>query len=125
MKNVLVVDDSSTMRKIIAMNLRKSDLHVDDIVLAENGRDALGKLDESTIDIVLTDINMPEMGGLEFIQNVRSTGRNAEVPIIVISTESGQELVEQALQAGASGYILKPFTPDSLGETLKPFLETS
>jgi two-component system chemotaxis response regulator CheY len=116
MANVLIVDDSSTMRKIISRSLRQAGLAVDDIFEAGDGIEGLSVLGEKKVDLILSDINMPNMDGLEFIKQVRANG-NA-VPIVMITTEGGEDIIKEALASGASASIKKPFTPDQLNEKL-------
>jgi two-component system, chemotaxis family, chemotaxis protein CheY len=116
MANVLIVDDSSTMRKIISRSLRQAGLAVDDIYEAGDGIEGLSVLGDKKVDLVLSDINMPNMDGLEFIKQVRANGNN--VPIVMITTEGGEDIIKEALSSGASSSIKKPFTPDQLNEKL-------
>jgi len=116
MANVLIVDDSSTMRKIISRSLRQAGLAVDDIFEAGDGIEGLSVLGEKSVDLILSDINMPNMDGLEFIKQVRANGNN--VPIVMITTEGGEDIIKEALDSGASASIKKPFTPDQLNEKL-------
>ena len=116
MGNVLIVDDSSTMRKIISRSLRQAGLQVDDIYEAGDGIEALSTMEGKTIDLILSDINMLNMDGLEFIKNVRAKG--ISVPIVMITTEGGEDILKEALSSGASDSIKKPFTPDQLNEKL-------
>jgi two-component system chemotaxis response regulator CheY len=123
MSTILIVDDSSTMRKIIAMHLSQSGLEIDRVVMAENGVEALKILDNEKVDLVLTDMNMPEMGGLAFLSEVRDGDRHyRSIPIVVVSTESEAGLVREALRIGASQYVQKPFTAAKLAESLGPLL---
>lgn len=116
MANVLIVDDSSTMRKIISRSLRQAGLPVDDIFEAGDGIEGLNVLGDKNVDLVLSDINMPNMDGLEFIKQVRGNGN--DVPIVMITTEGGEDIIKEALSSGASASIKKPFTPDQLNEKL-------
>lgn len=117
MANILIVDDSSTMRKIISRSLRQAGLTVDEIYEAGDGIEGLQALAAGNkIDLVLSDINMPNMDGLEFIKQVRANGNT--VPIVMITTEGGEEILKEAMSSGASDSIKKPFTPDQLQEKL-------
>lgn len=116
MANILIVDDSSTMRKIISRSLRQAGLPVDDIVEAGDGIEGLNALAGNKVDLILSDINMPNMDGLEFIKAVRANGNN--VPIVMITTEGGEDILKEAMNNGASDSIKKPFTPDQLNEKL-------
>lgn len=113
----LVVDDSSTMRRIIKNSLKR--IGFEDIVEAENGRDALEKLTD--VDIILTDWNMPEMDGLEFVKRVRST--NKSIPILMVTTNAAKDDIVEALKHGVNNYIVKPFTPETLKEKVETVLK--
>jgi len=116
MGNVLIVDDSSTMRKIISRSLRQAGLSVDEIYEAGDGIEGLNAMEGKSIDLILSDINMPNMDGLEFIKSVRAKG--SKVPIVMITTEGGEDILKEAITNGASDSIKKPFTPDQLHEKL-------
>ncbi len=117
MANILIVDDSSTMRKIISRSLRQAGLSVDEIFEAGDGIEGLSLLASGkSVDLILSDINMPNMDGLEFIKSVRGNGN--KTPIVMITTEGGEEIIKEALANGASDSIKKPFTPDQLQEKL-------
>lgn len=122
-KSLLIVDDSATMRKIVMRTVRMSGLEFDRTEEAGNGAEAIAKLKEASVDIILCDVNMPEMNGIDMVKKVR-----AELPacsqtkIIMVSTESSQELIDDLLANGANGYITKPFTPEKFQEKLAPFM---
>lgn len=116
-RKVLFVEDSLTMRRIIANSLKQ--VGFDNIIEAENGADAMEKLAGQAIDLVVTDWNMPEMNGAELVQVLRSLPQYQEVPIVMVTTRGMQEDVITAMKLGVNGYIIKPFTPDVLGEKIK------
>jgi len=117
----LVVDDSSTMRRIIKNTLGR--LGHKDILEAEDGAVAWKVMNEnSDIDILVTDWNMPEMNGLELVQKVRAEAKYEDMPIIMVTTEGGKTEVITALKAGVNNYIVKPFTPQVLKEKLEAVL---
>ena len=116
MPNVLIVDDSSTMRKIISRSLRQAGLAVDEIFEAGDGVEGLSVLSSKSVHLILSDINMPNMDGLEFIKMVRANGNS--VPIVMITTEGGEDIIKEAISSGASDSIKKPFTPDQLNQKL-------
>ena len=117
MSKILIVDDSSTMRKVLMQMIRQSGLEFDGIEEAGDGAEAVSKLAEvSDVGLVLSDVNMPKMNGVDFVKAVRE-GRNS-VPIIMVATEGVESLTHTALQAGANGYVTKPFTPDGLKAVL-------
>ncbi len=116
MPNILIVDDSSTMRKIISRSLRQAGIAVDEIFEAGDGFEGLTALADNKVNLILSDINMPNMDGMEFIKQVRASG--SKVPIVMITTEGGEDLLNEAIKSGANASIKKPFTPDQLNEKL-------
>jgi two-component system chemotaxis response regulator CheY len=119
---VLIVDDSSVMRKIVERALRQAGLESLVVHEAGSGTDGLEVLRSRRVDLILTDINMPSMDGLEFVRQIRAQGLAAGTPIVMITTESSEEHVKQAILAGARGYIRKPFTPEQVRERVLPVL---
>jgi len=122
-KSLMIVDDSATMRKIVLRTVKMSGLEFEPIEEAGNGAEAIAKLRESAVDIVLCDVNMPEMGGLEMVKKVRQDLPGCkDTKIIMVSTESSQELIDGVMSDGANGYVTKPFTPEKFHEKLGPFM---
>lgn len=121
-KSLMIVDDSATMRKIIMRTIRMSGLEFDRTEEAGNGAEAIEKLKTAPVDIVLCDINMPEMSGTEMVKQARQLPNCKDTKIIMVSTESSQELIDGVLANGANGYITKPFTPERFQEKLTPFM---
>jgi len=119
---VLIVDDSSVMRKIVARSLRQAGLNIAQVLEAGNGAEALVVLQQGKVDLVLCDINMPVMDGLEFVKQLSGVENAKGVPVVMITTEGSEDHVVQALSAGACGYIRKPFTPDQVKEHVLPAL---
>jgi two-component system chemotaxis response regulator CheY len=115
MTRVLVADDSSTMRKIILRSLQA--VGVTDVTEAADGSEALAIFKPGQFDLVLTDWNMPGMTGLEVLQGIRA--QDAAIPVIMVTTEAEKTRVLQAIQAGVSDYLVKPFTADTLREKLE------
>lgn len=113
---LMTVDDSATMRKIVIVELK--DLGYT-IVEAENGKDALNKLNNQHVDFFVIDINMPEMNGIEFLKALRSRPEYQSAPAIMLTTESEKSLVEQAKAAGANAWVLKPFKNEELLNLVK------
>lgn len=103
---VLAVDDSRTIRNLLSAALMQAGF---DVRLAENGEDGLQKLQESRPDVIITDINMPRLDGFGFIEAVRGSSSHRNLPILVLTTESAPELKSRAREAGATGWIVKPF----------------
>lgn len=116
---VLVADDSSTMRKIIIRSLNAVGIY--DVAEAGDGDEALQAFDKAPFDLVLTDWNMPQRNGLQVIEGIRSRG--SQVPIIMITTESEKRRVLDAIRAGVSDYLVKPFEADKLREKLEKFAQ--
>jgi len=119
---VLIVDDSSVMRKIVERSLRQAGLEPMEVLEASNGMDALELLKAHTVQLILSDINMPSMDGLEFLRQMRAQNLAANVPVVMITTESSEEHVKQAILGGAQGYIRKPFTAEQVKERVLPLL---
>jgi two-component system chemotaxis response regulator CheY len=113
---VLVVDDSSTMRRIIVNTLKK--LGHEDTVEAGDGKEALRALAAGVPDVIVTDWNMPEMNGPQFVEAVRSQPQLAKTPVLMVTTQAAKEDVIVALQAGVNDYLIKPFTPEALKEKI-------
>ncbi len=118
-KKVLLVDDAGVMRQAGAMTLKNSGYTVTQAV---DGKDALAKAEGEQFDIIVTDINMPEMNGIELIKELRKKEAYKFTPIVVLSTLSMKDKVEEGKEAGASGWIFKPFKAAELVKTVKKFL---
>jgi len=118
----LIVDDSSVMRKIIERSLRQAGLGIAAVLEAGNGADALTLLAENRVDLILCDINMPVMNGLEFVKKLSGIENAHGIPIVMITTQGSESQVVQALAAGARGYIRKPFTAEQVKEHVLPLL---
>ena len=119
-KTFLVVDDSASMRQLITFAMQDAGYEV---LLAENGNDALGKLGGAKIDMVITDLNMPDMDGIELIAQLRGMPAYKFVPIVMLTTEAQDEKKMQGKAAGASGWIVKPFTPEQLLNVVRKFVK--
>jgi two-component system chemotaxis response regulator CheY len=119
---VLIVDDSSVMRKIVARSLQQAGLNLAHVLEAGNGAEALAALKQEKVDLILCDINMPVMDGLEFVKQLSGVENAQGVPVVMITTEGSEGHVVQALSAGARGYIRKPFTPEQVKEQVLPVL---
>jgi two-component system, chemotaxis family, chemotaxis protein CheY len=119
----LIVDDSSVMRKIVERSLRQAGIDLKQVLEAGNGAEALTVLQDNSVDLILCDINMPLMDGLEFVKQLSGVANAKGVPVVMITTEGSESHVLQALSSGARGYIRKPFTPDQVREHVIPVLE--
>ncbi len=118
----LIVDDSSVMRKIVDRSLRQAGIEIAQLFEAGNGAEALGIVQDNKVDLILCDINMPVMDGLEFIKQLAAVDNAKGVPVVMITTEGSEAHVVQALACGARGYIRKPFTADQVKEHVIPIL---
>jgi|SRR6056297_16773 len=119
-KTVLIVDDSATVRVAVKMALKKDY----EVIDAKNGKDALDKIEKfyaggNRLNLIITDINMPIMGGLEFIKEVKKAKSAKFVPILVLTTESQATMKMEGKKAGATGWLVKPFKPEQLLEVAK------
>jgi two-component system chemotaxis response regulator CheY len=121
----LIVDDSSVMRKIVERSLRQAGLDLMVVHEAGSGTEGLDLLRAKAVDLILTDINMPSMDGLEFLRQIRAQNLAPGVPVVMITTESSEEHVKQAIMAGAQGYIRKPFTAEQVKERVLPLLNAA
>ncbi|MBV8029924.1 MAG: response regulator [Betaproteobacteria bacterium] len=120
MASILVVDDSTTMRQMVAFTLTSAG---HDVTEAPDGNQALAKAKGKKFDLVITDVNMPGMNGIDLVQSLRALPDCKFIPILVLTTEAGAELKQKGRSAGATGWIVKPFNPEVLLDTLKKVLD--
>jgi two-component system chemotaxis response regulator CheY len=120
--SALIVDDFSVMRKIVERSLRQSGIELNKVFEAGNGAEGLAVLEESRVELILCDINMPVMDGLEFLRALSGLANAKGTPVVMITTEGSEAHVVEALSLGARGYIRKPFTPDQVKEHVLPLL---
>jgi two-component system, chemotaxis family, chemotaxis protein CheY len=120
--NILVVDDSKTVRRMITKTLGMAGIPLNELYQAENGREGLEVLAANWIDLVLTDINMPEMDGVEMIEHMSDDGMLKTVPVVVVSTEGSETRIEELKQKGIRGYVRKPFTPEAIKDVVEEIL---
>jgi len=123
--SILIVDDSMPMRKVIKKTFKAAGYAGSNFSEAANGVEALQKLENSWIDIVITDFTMPEMNGLEMLMNMKKNDLFKDIPVVVVTTEGSQERIEQFMKSGASGYIRKPFTPEQIRDIITNILGVS
>jgi two-component system chemotaxis response regulator CheY len=121
----LIVDDSTVMRKIVERALRQAGLDSMLVHEAGSGVEGLEVLRAKPVDLILSDINMPSMDGLEFLRQLRAQNLAPGVPVVMITTESSEEHVKQAILAGAQGYIRKPFTAEQVKERVLPLIHVA
>ena len=115
-KVILTVDDSRSVRQMVTFTLTGAGYEV---IEAEDGQDAINKLAGRSVNMVLTDLNMPNMNGIELIQSLRANSTYKFTPIVMLTTESQASIKQQGKQAGATGWIVKPFKPDQLLAVVK------
>ena len=119
-KTILIVDDSASMRQLISFTLKDAGF---DVLSAVNGTDALTRLGSRRVEMVVTDLNMPEMDGITFIRQLRGMKEHRFTPIIMLTTEAQDAKKQDGRAAGASGWIVKPFSPEKLLEVVKKFVK--
>lgn len=117
-RTIMTVDDSASVRQMVSLTLKEAGYSV---IEACDGKDALAKL-SGTVDMIVTDLNMPNMDGIEFIKNVRAKAQYKFVPIVMLTTESQASKKDEGKSAGATGWIVKPFKPDQLLAVTKKLL---
>ncbi len=115
----MTVDDAASVRQMVSFTLQEAGY---DVVEAVDGLDALEKINSSTIDMLITDMNMPNMGGIELIRKVRAIPRIKFIPIIMLTTESQEAKKQEGKKVGATGWIVKPFRPEQLVAVVKKVL---
>jgi len=120
--NVLLVDDSSVVRKVLKKTFALAGVPIGKLVEAENGRVGLDRLGEGWIDVVFLDINMPVMNGIEFVRAVRASEEHRHLPIVIVSTEGAQDRIDELRAAGVKHYLRKPVTPEQLAEAIQEVL---
>ena len=116
--DVLIVDDSAAIRKILQRVLRQTDVPLGEVLEAGDGREALEALKSKKVGLILSDINMPNMDGLQLLSQLKANAELQSVPVVMITTEGSQQKVMEAVQLGAAGYVRKPFTADQIQEKL-------
>ena len=118
-KRIMTVDDSTSVRMMVGFTLKEAGY---DVLEAEDGQDAYDKLDNEPVHMVIADVNMPKMNGIELVRKLRSHPRHRFTPIIMLTTESMDSMKQQGKEAGATGWIVKPFQPDQLLAVIKKVL---
>ncbi|MCK5566167.1 MAG: response regulator [Planctomycetes bacterium] len=121
--NILIVDDSVLTRAAIKRIIDMVDLDVDEVLEAENGIEAFKVLESKNVDVVLADLNMPEMGGVELVHKMKSDDAYSDIPVIVVSTESSVTRIKELLSEGIKDFLHKPFSPEEFRATLAKNLE--
>ena len=121
--DILVVDDSAAIRKILQRVLRQTGLSIGAIYEAGDGQEALELLKTNAVSMILTDINMPRMDGLQLLAALKAAPEWSGTPVVMITTEGGETKVAEAVRLGAAGYVRKPFTADQIKEKLAGVLQ--
>ncbi|MBL8218163.1 MAG: response regulator [Bryobacterales bacterium] len=116
--DVLIVDDSAAIRKILQRVLRQAEMSIGEVYEAGDGVEALASLKDHKVGLILSDINMPNMDGLQLLSQIRASAEWKNLPVLMITTEGSQNKVLEAVNLGASGYVRKPFTADQIKEKL-------
>ena len=116
--DVLIVDDSAAIRKILQRVLRQTEMPIGNIIEAGDGIEALAMLEKQSVGLILSDINMPNMDGLQLLGELKGSAEHKHVPVLMITTEGAQAKVLEAVNLGAVGYVRKPFTADQIKEKL-------
>ncbi len=120
--DVLIVDDSAAIRKILQRVLRQADVPIGQVIEAGDGAEALEAIKSQQVGLILSDINMPNMDGLQLLARLKASAEWKSIPVIMITTEGSQARVMEAVGLGASGYVRKPFTADQIKEKLMPLI---
>jgi len=121
--NVLIVDDSKTARMMLAKTLRISGLQINEVFMAENGARALEILQENWIDLVLTDLHMPVMSGMDMIEKMASDGLLSSLPVVVITSDASQLRMQELQERGVRDYLCKPVRPEHVKKTVEDILK--
>ena len=116
--NVLIVDDSLSMRAVIKKTIKVSGFKIGEYLEAADGKEALKILADAWVDLVLTDINMPNMNGLELITKMHADQILRSIPVVMVTTEGSEKSVQKSMEMGAKGYIKKPFQPEDIKRVL-------
>ena len=120
--NVLIVDDSSSMRAIIRKIMKVSGFNIGELLEAADGKEAIKVLTDEWVDLVLADINMPNMNGLELISEMKKDEMLKSIPVVMVTTEGSEKRIQESMKLGASGYIKKPFLPEEIKRTLSAIM---
>ncbi len=120
--NILIVDDSVTVRQMVKRTLAMAGLDIGEIYEAGNGIEALARLADHHVDVMMVDINMPTMNGIKLLERIKQNARLRDIPIVIASTEGSQTRIDQLRRDGAFGYVRKPFKPEQVRDVLTPLL---
>src|SRR5262249_19270360 len=123
--DILVVDDSAAMRKILQRVLRQTAIRIRAVHEASDGQEALELIKNHPVDVIFTDINMPKMDGFQFLTALKNEEQWRNIPVLVVTTEGSEAMVGEAIRLGAVGYVRKPFTPEQIQAKLSGVLEST
>ena len=123
--NILLVDDSETVRAVLMKTLNLAQIPLGEIFMAGNGIEALEILKENWVDLVVTDLNMPEMTGFELIDAMKKDNLMKTIPVVVVTTEGSSTRIDELKQKGVKGYVRKPFTPEQIREMISKVMEAT
>lgn len=115
---IVIVDDSETIRGVLKRTIQMTKLPVHEVIVAANGHEALKILDTRWVDILFTDINMPEMNGIELIRKMKADAEYCDIPVAIISTEGSKTRINEMMEMGVNGFIRKPFTPEQIRQVI-------
>ncbi len=121
--NIMVVDDSVTMRAVIKKTVSMCGVQIGELLEAGNGVEALEVLEDAWVDVILSDINMPEMDGLEFVRRLKKDEVLQNIPVVFVTTESSANRRQEAEEIGAAAYVTKPFMPEQIHDVLLDVLQ--
>jgi two-component system chemotaxis response regulator CheY len=119
--DILIVDDSAAIRKILQRVIRQAEIPIANVLEAGDGKEALEALKTNAVGLILSDINMPNMDGIEMLRQIKANDAWKSVPVVMVSTEGSQAKVLEAVQLGAAAYLRKPFNIEQIKEKLAPF----
>ncbi len=120
--DVLIVDDSATIRRMMKKTMQMAGLDIGEIYEAGNGIEALAQLADHEVAVMMVDINMPTMNGIQLLQRVKQNDKLKNIPIVIASTEGSKKRIDELRAQGAFGYVRKPFRPEQLRDVLEPIL---
>ncbi len=121
--NILIVDDSAVTRMVLKKTIAMIDIKIDEIIEAGNGQEALDLLCDHNVDLVLADLNMPEMNGMEMTAAILGNKATSDIPVIIISTHACDDRINELRSQGVKNYIHKPFTPEMIRDALQKVIE--
>src|SRR5512142_699963 len=110
-KNIMIVDDSASLRQVVAIALKGAG---SEVVEASDGKDALGKLNGTRFNLIISDVNMPNMDGVTFLTELKKLPEHKFTPVIMLTTEGAEEMKQRGREAGAKAWVVKPFKPDQM-----------